>query len=104
MNNIVLKNYFDSKSLKGKDWIGIVVAVNDPKKDFRVKVQIDNLTDKIDKKFLPWYVVPHQAGDMGNAQGKKPPVNSRVIVSFYTDDIYNGYVKEVIPSIVPVKA
>ena len=68
---------------------------------FRVKVKIDNLTDNIDKEYLPWYVVKQSPSDSYNEHGRIPRVGMKVLVEFPYDDFYNGIVSFQLPNTPP---
>lgn len=104
---------------------GIVVDDNDPFMKSRVKVYIPDLTcppcdsrivrsdnrssteeeeqlnsdlGHLNKDALPWYSVAYPASSDSNAAKSVPCVNSRVLVEFKDNDIYNGIVVAVIAS------
>jgi len=72
-------------------FIGKVIDSWDKNEQFRVRVSIEGLTDKIPKDKLPWYLVLSTSGNTYNQHGSIPPIGSYVLVKF-EDDIYTGYV------------
>lgn len=89
---------------------GYVVNNNDPNQCSRVKVLVQGITlkqrkdgtvEQLDEKDLPWYATLQAFGDGANSGTNVPPVDSRVLVVFPTDDIYNGVVVCQVTSIPP---
>jgi hypothetical protein len=102
MNKLRLKEKITTaKTLEGRNWIGKVVDTQDIDGNSRIKVEIDGLTEGIDKKDLPWYTTAQSFNPASNSQTSLPPVNARVKVGFPTDDIYNGIVEYSIASVPP---
>jgi hypothetical protein len=101
MNYLELKDIINERFLKGNTFQGTVVDNQDPLKANRIKVALDRITDQIDKKFLPWYVIARPAYNGSNAQNDIPKVDSRVLVYFEEEDIMNGKVIESVSSIPP---
>lgn len=102
MNKVLIKERLaTAKTLSHRVWIGKVVDTRDPDMNSRVKVEIDGLTNGIERTLLPWYSTAQSFGSGSNSQSNLPPVNSRVRVSFPTDDIYNGIVEYSIASVPP---
>jgi hypothetical protein len=85
-----------SKKLEGF-WIGTVVDNSDPKKLNRIKVQVRELSNKIDKEYLPWYpcVIPPNANP--NSKNFIPTKGSEVYVIFPDNNFYNGFVLSQLP-------
>ena len=101
MNYLDLKDVINERLLKGNTLQATVVDNQDPLKANRIKVKIDNITDKLDKKVLPWYVIAMPPNNGANAKNDIPKINSRVLVYFEEEDIMNGKVVESISSIPP---
>ena len=101
MNFLDKKDVVNERILKGNTLQGTVVDNADPFQANRIKVQIDNLTDKIEKKYLPWYVISMPTNNGTNAKNNIPKINSRVLVYFEEEDIMNGKVVESTSSIPP---
>ena len=101
MNAIEIKEIIAERLLKHNTLQGTVVDNTDPLKANRIKVKIDGITDKIDKKYLPWYVIAKEPKSGSNSQNDIPKINSRVLVYFEEEDIMNGKVVESIVSIPP---
>ena len=87
--------------LKGNFFQSTVVDDADPLKANRLKVQIDGVTDEIDKEDLPWYYIKMAPKSGANAKNDTPNIDSRVIVYFPEEDIMNGIIVESISSIPP---
>lgn len=85
-------------SISNNIYEGIIVDSNDPLMKSRVKVSIPFLTDKLDITLLPWYIVIGTASSASNSQVSVPPINCRVLVQFFDNDIYNGTVIGAIPA------
>ena len=100
MNKVRLGSRINNRGLQHRNWLGTVVDVSDPEKRSRVKVEIENLTNGLSPEQLPWYHIKHPISN-GNANTNLPPLNSRVVVEYNTDDIYNGLVAYQVPSIPP---
>jgi len=100
MNKARLKYRIANRGLENRDWMGTVVDIVDPEKRSRIKVEIANLTEGLKPEQLPWYHIKQPVNN-GNTNTTIPPLNSRVIVSFINDDIYNGMVNYQVPSIPP---
>jgi len=101
MNFLDLKDFVNERFLKGNLIQGTVVDNNDPFQANRIKVKVDGVTDKIDKKYLPWYVIEMPATNGSNAKNDIPKVGSRVLVYFEEEDIMNGKVIYSVSSIPP---
>ena len=99
MNKIAIKNeLIKARSLSSHFWQGTVSDTVDPENHSRIRVEVDNLTEGIPNDKLPWYQTKQPFNSAGNAKTSLPPVASRVIVEFPTDDIYNGIVSFAISS------
>ena len=102
MNKLRIKDRVtQAKTLTGRVWIGKVVDTQDIDGNSRIKVEIDGLTEGIDKADLPWYSTAQAFNPASNSQTKIPPVNARVKVEFPTDDIYNGLAEYSVVSVPP---
>jgi len=102
MNKLRIKERVSlAKTLSGRAWIGKVVDTQDIDGNSRIKVEIDGLTEGIEKADLPWYTTAQAFNPASNSQTSLPPVNARVKVGFPTDDIYNGIVEYSIASVPP---
>jgi len=102
MNKARIKDrVVNSKTLSNRIWIGTVVDTQDPDGNSRIKVEIDGLTEGIEKKDLPWYTTAQSFNPASNSQTSLPPVNARVKVEFPTDDIYNGLAEYSVVSVPP---
>jgi len=86
-------------NLRNTYWIGKVVDDYDPKQSFRVKVEIPNLTQGIQKSKLPFYPVKQSNYRSYNKLGDVPPINSLVEVYFYENDIFSGVVISTVPNV-----
>jgi|GEM_PF-7036134 len=87
--------------LKNKEFQGTVVDDADPFTANRIKVQLDGVTDEIEKDDLPWYYITMAPQSQPQAQNDVPAVDSRVIVTFLDDDIMNGRVIQSVVSMPP---
>ena len=105
LNTLKYMSLTKSNDLKLKDGIfnGKVVDNKDPEKLGRIKVEIDELTKGIDKKYLPWYFIKNPISSSPNAKNNIPQKGTMVVVEFPTNDIYNGLVSWMINSIPPSK-
>ena len=102
MNKARIKDRIvNSKTLSNRIWIGTVVDTLDTDGNSRIKVEIEGLTEGIEKADLPWYTTAQGFSPASNSQTKLPPVNARVKVNFPTDDIYNGIVEYSVVSVPP---
>jgi hypothetical protein len=101
MNYLELKDIINERYLKRNLFQGTVVDNQDPLQANRIKVALDGITDQIDKKYLPWYVIARPPFNGSNAQNDIPKIDSRVLVYFEEEDIMNGKVVESISSIPP---
>lgn len=96
--------YLASKLLlQNNIYEGLVVDNRDPEQKSRIKVAIYNVTDKIKVEHLPWYSIGFPVTASNNSKTSIPPINSRVLVKFYDNDIYNGLVVHSIVSKPPTK-
>ena len=91
-----LKQVFSENMLLDTPYFEATVIDNaDPEGYNRVKVQVKGLTisedenTKIDEELLPWYPVAGGISSSGNANKAIPPIGSRVLVEYSTDDIYH---------------
>ena len=105
-----VQKLIEKYKLEGSYYEGYVVATDDSYKCSRVRVLVQGVTikkkadgnyEKIDGGDLPWYPIIQVFGEGGNSGTNIPPINSRVLVVFPTDDIYNGVVVGQISSIPP---
>jgi len=87
--------------LKGRTLQSTVVDDADPLKANRLRVQIDGVTDEIEKDDLPWYYIRMTPKSGSNAKNDTPNIDSRVLVYFPEEDIMNGIIVESISSIPP---
>jgi len=102
MNKLLIKDRIaNAKTLSNRVWIGKVVDTQDPDGNSRIKVEIEGLTEGIDKEYLPWYTTAQAFNPASNSQTTLPPVNARVKVEFPTDDIYNGLAEYSVVSVPP---
>ena len=105
-----VQKLIEKYTLEGSYYEGYVVQVGDGDKCSRVRVHVQGVTIKKNKDGqdellavddLPWYPTMQGFGEGGNSGTNIPPVDSRVLVIYPTDDIYNGIVVGQVPSISP---
>jgi hypothetical protein len=76
-------------------YIGEVVDNNDPLKEFRCKIRVYGLMDKLKDDELIWFYPDNNAffsggNSKGFGSGSVPKVGSKVKVKFLNNDIYSG--------------
>ena len=101
MNMARLKYRVANRGLENREWMGTVVDVIDPEKRSRIKVEIEFLTEGLTPEQLPWYHIKQQINN-GNTNTNIPPLGSRVMITYPTDDIYNGLADYQVSAIPPV--
>ena len=92
-------NMFSDNLLKDTPYFEAVVIDNNDTEGYnRVKVHVKGLTTNIDGSemmsldLLPWYPVLFPVSSSGNAVKSLPPIGSRVLVEYPSDDIYHGVI------------